>query len=818
YISVDGNEYIPAFAFISSTFLDDDPITTHYYSWNNSNYQLFDTNFTLPSGYGEAILSIKAEDSLGNLAVNNITLIMDNKVPTVNIIFPFNVTSKINTDTILLFETNDYSKKTVFVVKYAWDILPNFWSTSSSPDFSTSVIPFYSHGNTSKLFVFAKDLVGNNFTYTFSFLVDLEAPTASLYVNESNIITKASDLFYVRGNTTLIYNASSNNDLVLFEYKWDNNNFTTLNSPWLIQIPVLDGIHTLTVRLRDDTGEGTSPNINVKVFTFKVDDINLEFVSPADLTNNYNVSLIYKETFTLRVTLSDILTGEALANSSFEIVKESSFNLTVSSTQLDNITYEFTIYANNITYGLSTKIEFQFYQFSSHRESFFINIKVDRKEGSIIVLDKLCSQSVIYGENITLTFMLKDENNQSLPINYLKVQDVIVTEFLNIGDYTYQLNLSSRVFLGKGNYNITVYANSTFYYEVISLGNLGYSVEILPIPVILTISVSNYTVIEGSDLLISANLTLFDGTPVSGVQIVFYIYLFYKQNESLGVFAYDYMDTRFGTTGSTGTAIASYTMTSEIDYVTISAAYMGNMTLSSASIDIEDIIITIPPPVGEGFPTWLLYTIIGGSIFFIGLISFIIYKLTRPKPFEELMKKITDEDIANNFSIISPGVILSIFDQRKGPIPLVEDHSLSIARYRNKLAIGIENFLLKIADQAYSSLGFEEHDAGRRVGSIILPSEKMIGFIHGIQLPNPAARGGFENLSLIVLADSEYGKLLLSYQEYLFSPIDELTKNLKEKKPLSEIEENIANIRKISVQIILAAQQVEKMQNNKNND
>ncbi|MHA1223873.1 MAG: hypothetical protein ACTSP3_11635 [Candidatus Heimdallarchaeaceae archaeon] len=94
----------------------------------------------------------------------------------------------------------------------------------------------------------------------------------------------------------------------------------------------------------------------------------------------------------------------------------------------------------------------------------------------------------------------------------------------------------------------------------------------------------------------------------------------------------------------------------------------------------------------------------------------------------------------------------------------------------------------------------------------------MIGFIHGIQLPNPAARGGFENLSLIVLADSEYGKLLLSYQEYLFSPIDELTKNLKEKKPLSEIEENIANIRKISVQIILAAQQVEKMQNNKNND
>ena len=161
---------------------------------------------------------------------------------------------------------------------------------------------------------------------------------------------------------------------------------------------------------------------------------------------------------------------------------------------------------------------------------------------------------------------------------------------------------------------------------------------------------------------------------------------------------------------------------------------------------------------------------------------------------------------------MSPGVILTIFDQRKGPIPLVVDHSLDIGRYISRMRIGVENFLLKIADQAYSSLGFEEQDAGRRVGSIILPSEKMVAFVHGVQLENKMARGGFENLSLIVLADSEFGNLLLNYQEYLYGLVDDLGSALKSKKNLKVVEDFIVDIRKQSVIIMLAAQEMEKSQ------
>ena len=188
------------------------------------------------------------------------------------------------------------------------------------------------------------------------------------------------------------------------------------------------------------------------------------------------------------------------------------------------------------------------------------------------------------------------------------------------------------------------------------------------------------------------------------------------------------------------------------------------------------------------------------------IIGFVIYRVVRARPFEELMEKVTEEDIVKNTEKISPGVVLSIFDQKKGPTPLIGNHSLESSLYKPKMRIGYENFLLKISDQAYSSLGFEEHDERRRIGSINLPNEDMVGFIHGVQLPNPAMRGGFENLTLIVLADKEVGSLLLANQEFMLLEIDELIVSLQGRAPLSVVEEHLEKIRRRSVIIMLAAQ------------
>ncbi|MBY9002051.1 MAG: hypothetical protein KGD64_14120, partial [Candidatus Heimdallarchaeota archaeon] len=434
--------------------------------------------------------------------------------------------------------------------------------------------------------------------------------------------------------------------------------------------------------------------------------------------------------------------------------------------------------------------------------------------------------NVTYGENFQIYISLTNEWLQYQTINSIKVDDTeIITDlYFNLTTMECVFNLSSVYFTAKGNYSISIRAESLYYYGNNSTETL-FDLEVKPILVLLVVWVLNTTIQEGTPVIIYANFTLTDGTPIVGVEIYFIIYIYLKNNTELPPtvikmsFA-DYNgtdDTESRITGSNGIAILSYTLNYSISSIEIEAGYVGDATRDQIKFRYDGIVITFPPPEAEKLPNWLLGLIIGGSILIAGIISFIIYKATRPKPFEDLMKKVTDEEIALNYSILSPGIMLSIFDQRKGPIPLVTDHSLNIGRYLGRMQIGIENFLLKIADQAYSSLGFEEHTDERRVGSIVLPSEKMIGFLQGIQIKNPQARGGFENLSLIVLADRDYGNLLLNYQEYLYPKIDELDAALKGKESLKKVEELIKQIRITSVVIILAAQQVEKAQEDGNN-
>ncbi|MCG3220303.1 MAG: hypothetical protein H7641_02890 [Candidatus Heimdallarchaeota archaeon] len=350
-----------------------------------------------------------------------------------------------------------------------------------------------------------------------------------------------------------------------------------------------------------------------------------------------------------------------------------------------------------------------------------------------------------------------------------------------------------------------IYVESNFF-----KANNTFNVEVNPIGVQITVEVTEFEVIEGAQLVITGILSMYNGTPIILADVVITLYIIDRENGKL-VYAYteagyDRIVTLFATTDFDGYFTAVFQMTDEIDYVDIEVSYVGDDYYGIAASELGAPVYSVSPP---GLPSWLLYTIIGGSLALALIISIIVYKVTRRKPFQQFLDAITDEEVENNYSIFSPGVVLSIFDQRKGPVPLVMDHSLKAEKYSMRLRMGTENFLLKISDQAYSSLGFEEHDVGRRVGSIVLPGEKMVGWVHGVQLPNEAARGGFENLSLIVLADTEYGSYLLNYQEYLYDETDLLSAALKSKKELTEVNDILTKIRKKSVRIMLAAQRME---------
>lgn len=781
------NYYIPANTEVICDISDTDPIYYSYYSWDYTEYIEFTGSFFLPSTEMYSRLRIMTNDSLGNARINTYYLTIDNSAPIVSLLLIANQT-KINTDVILQFRVDDISEDTIYIITSKWDIeLSEAIRTTS---FTVSLLLGHLSKTQATIDIFARDIVGNEINTTYLFYLDFLAPEFVLLDTLNNS--------YVRGNSLLDFNVLSG-DINHFYYKWDNeSDYNEAFTPWDIYVPIIDGIHTLYLLLEDDTGLGIYPNRAFVTYIFIVDDMALSLLSPNDLSDNYYYTMFYGETFVFSVDIRDRINGTEIIGLSVNAIKgNEQINLSVYYTQLNATSYEFTIYGSNITFGEYTDIIVQFYQFSGNIQSLTINIKVQRQVG--VLLLQSVSNTITYGENISILFKLNENTDTyaqmvtfvSVNGNYQKVYYILI----DAEQLIYQVVFKSIDFISqKGTFTFDLYIESNFYYGVLN-GTQAISITINPVPIVLKVSVSNLQVIYDNDLVVYASLSRLDGAPIQFVSITFCFYVYYKHNNPMQNFNYT------TSTNSDGNATMSFKMTEDMEYVIVKVVYNGGAIYDPINTEFESNILAI----SGGLSLNMILIIAASALLFVIVLSFVIYRVVRARPFDELMEKVSDEDIEAKTDKVSPGVILSIFDQSKGPIPLIGKHSLESDIYRTRMRIGVENFLLKICDQAYSSLGFEEHDDRRRIGSINLPNEDMVGFIHGVQLPNKTMRGGFENLSLIVLADAEAGGLLLANQEFMFTEIDELIDALKEKRPLLEIEIVLEKIRRRSVIIMLAA-------------
>ncbi|OLS29792.1 MAG: hypothetical protein HeimAB125_21360 [Candidatus Heimdallarchaeota archaeon AB_125] len=818
-----GDKYVPANALVQVFSSDNDPGYNTSYSWDGQAFQLFIDSFNLNSTTDkEAELIIRAMDTLGNYVDVTYNLVYDSTPPDVFLLDPSPL-DQINDRTALSFNVTDFSEYSISNVEYEWDILalPNSVSWDLDGDFeilmAAQFVTLYDGAEFANLSITVADLLGNEETYTFDFTFDIYAPILDFYIKDIvNITMTPFGEYPVVGGTEIRYNISAENDIKYIQVWWDDETeFEPIVGPyWNFTVPKTDGNHTLRVILYDNTGKIDYESNKVESnFILIVDDITVSYVFPVDFESGEHVTLLYNDTYTYIVNVTDAIDEEIIEQLEVAIFYDISYNLSIGVSNISTI-YTVTLQAWDVTNFLETEIHVQFYQGSlAQGQTVSLFLTVNKKEGNLTILEET-DTSVEYYEDFEIVLNLQNDLGDNLTIEKLYLNnseefDIISTES------ECRFYYSSTTIGQKGNFSLVIRAESLFYNSTPSI-NTTILLEIRPIPVLLNLWVSNTTILEGQSVTINANLTLIDSTPIPFETITFFIYIYYKNDTTIPSLVkfdfFDYNDSKSipDTTNLDGLASISFLLEENIAYIGVKASYLGTPIFDIIEKEFDEIIVTYPPP--EGFPRWLLYVLIGGSIGVAAIVSYVVYKLTRPKSFEELMEKVAIEDIALNYSIMSPGVILTIFDQRKGPIPLIGDHSLDIGRYIGRMRIGVENFLLKIADQAYSSLGFEEHDAGRRVGSIILPTEKMTGFVHGLQLENKMARGGFENLSLIVLADTEYGSLLLNYQEHLYEEIDEMISKLKSKKPLKEIEEFIKVIRRKSVIIMLAAKEMEAQQ------
>jgi hypothetical protein len=116
------------------------------------------------------------------------------------------------------------------------------------------------------------------------------------------------------------------------------------------------------------------------------------------------------------------------------------------------------------------------------------------------------------------------------------------------------------------------------------------------------------------------------------------------------------------------------------------------------------------------------------------------------------LEKISETEVWEKNDNISLGLIASVFDQVKGPVPIVW--------HPEKLGVS-EMMIHSLADRSFSTLGFvsnpeEDKDATFRFQ---VGGEKCAVFGYAFAFANPEARGGQENLSLCFVIRPPWGNL-----------------------------------------------------------
>ncbi|MCG3217336.1 MAG: hypothetical protein KAS63_11445, partial [Candidatus Heimdallarchaeota archaeon] len=586
----------------------DDPLLNSTYSWGGSVYYSFTNSFILDYLDGASTLYVNATDSLGNENLISIILTIDSLEPTSTLIFPF-IDSKINNDTRLEFQVQDLSINTIEEIKYSWDLLPGWTiiSYDSMGEFEIGffgiIINLYDQDSTALLSIYAEDIVGNNHTYIFSFVIDKEAPVFDVLLYDDDSLQwqyiNTLEEYNVRGNSEL-WGTNISSDLSSFIYFWDNEADRPINeTTWKFYTPSIDGAHNLTLIVRDDAGELTSPNEITLIFMFLVDDLEIEVVEPTNLLDQTH-QLTYKDDFTFTLKIYDTKDNTSFSDLIWHNDSlNNNLDLSYLNNTINNRTFEFTIYATNIG---STSLNFEFSRSGFNTHSIVVNLLISKKEGSLDIVNS--DEEVYYGENINVEINLQDELENDLVVTEIYLDNILV-EFQDLGSNIYAFECTSDFYSGKGNYSLQLRVESTYYFGETN-DTVVFEFEIKPLILILTLETSSYEIIEGSAFEIIGTLTFQNGTPVDDVQITFFIYIYYKSvpsNVYAAIIDYDTIEPLNDRTDSYGIASVTFTMTEEIEQIRISATFEGDQFLDVASFELGDFVISIPLP---GIETWLL--------------------------------------------------------------------------------------------------------------------------------------------------------------------------------------------------------------------
>jgi hypothetical protein len=159
-------------------------------------------------------------------------------------------------------------------------------------------------------------------------------------------------------------------------------------------------------------------------------------------------------------------------------------------------------------------------------------------------------------------------------------------------------------------------------------------------------------------------------------------------------------------------------------------------------------------------------------------------------------KKVSREVLLTMMDEYALGIIISFFDQVQGPVPVIWEPPLLEDQHQ---------IMLDLSDKSFSTLEFVGLDEDERSSTFDFSTGSYdctaLGYSFAIE--NPQARGGKENLSIVLLLRKEWGDNLLTFQDVLLEKIREIRKLIEAQEPESVIEKKGRDLREFVSRLMI---------------